>query len=130
MKPPERYEPDDPREWMNRARSNLRRARDQTPGTYLEDLCFDAQQAAEKAIKAMLLGRGIDFPYAHDLAELTGILEADGVEIPQVVHRAARLTQYATSTRYPGLNEPVTTSDYQEAVELAEAVVDWAEGRL
>ena len=26
MKPPERYPPDDPREWLNRARSNLRRA--------------------------------------------------------------------------------------------------------
>ncbi len=80
MKPPERYEPDDPREWMNRARSNLRRARDQTPGTYLEDLCFDAQQAAKKAIKAMLLGRGIDFPYVHDLAELTGI---PGIDLPK-----------------------------------------------
>lgn len=130
MTPHERYGPDDPREWMNRARSNLRRAHDRTPGTYLEDLCFDAQQAAEKAIKAVLLGRAIDFPFVHDLAELTGILEADGLEIPEVVRRAARLTQYATSTRYPGLDEPVTDSDYEEAVELAEAVVHWAEDSL
>jgi len=29
---------------------------------YLEDLCFNAQQAAEKAIKALLIAYGIRFP--------------------------------------------------------------------
>jgi hypothetical protein len=41
--PPERFSPDDPREWLNRARSNLARAKAQLPDVYLEDLCFDAQ---------------------------------------------------------------------------------------
>ena len=67
MSPPERYPPDDPREWMNRARSNLLRARNRIPDAYLEDLCFDAQQAAEKAIKAVMIARAIDFSYVHDL---------------------------------------------------------------
>ncbi len=53
MKQPERFPPDDPREWLNRARSNLVRAKNRIPGAYLEDLCFDAQQAAEKAIKGV-----------------------------------------------------------------------------
>ena len=57
MNPPERFPPDDPREWMNRARGNLARAKKREPGFYLEDLCFDAQQAAEKAIKAMFVRR-------------------------------------------------------------------------
>jgi HEPN domain-containing protein len=30
---------------------------------YLEDLCFDAQQAAEKAIKAVFIAPGERFPY-------------------------------------------------------------------
>jgi HEPN domain-containing protein len=47
-----RFPPDDPREWLNRARSHLRRAAEPLKGVYLEDLCYDAQQAAEKAIKA------------------------------------------------------------------------------
>ena len=46
----DRLPPDDPREWLNRARSNVLRAQTRLPGVYLEDLCFDAQQAAEKAI--------------------------------------------------------------------------------
>ena len=70
MKPPERFPPEDPREWMNRARSNLVRAKDRVPQAYLEDLCFDARQAAEKAIKAVMIARGIVFPYTHDLARL------------------------------------------------------------
>ena len=49
MNPLERFPPDDPREWLNRAKSNLAQARARVPGAYLEDLCFGAQQAAEKA---------------------------------------------------------------------------------
>jgi len=30
-----------------------------TPDVYLEDLCFDAQQAAEKAIKSVFIHRGL-----------------------------------------------------------------------
>ncbi len=51
--PPERRRPGDPAEWLRRARSNLHRARAyrQQPEVLYEDFCFDAQQAAEKAIK-------------------------------------------------------------------------------
>ncbi len=59
--PPKRRPADDPVEWLNRARSNLARAKAdiRIPHVYLEDLCFDAQQAAEKAIKAVLLNLGV-----------------------------------------------------------------------
>ena len=70
MKPPERLSPDDPREWLNRARSNLALAKNRVPDVYLEDLCFEAQQAAEKAIKALMIRREIEYPYMHDLAHL------------------------------------------------------------
>jgi hypothetical protein len=53
-----RLPPDDPREWLNRAKSNLARAQQPLADVYLEDPCFDAQQAAEKAIKAMFIHRG------------------------------------------------------------------------
>ena len=123
---PERFSPDDPREWLNRARSNLARAKARIPDVYLEDLCLDAQQAAEKALKALLIQREVVFPYVHDLARLVTLLEAAGQEIPAVVRRAENLTRYAGVTRYPGLAEPVTEEQYQEAVTIAEAVVQWA----
>jgi HEPN domain-containing protein len=73
--PRERFAQDDPREWLNRARSNLLQAKDEKPGVYFEDLCFQAQQAVEKALKAVLLYHKIRFPYIHDLAELVNLLK-------------------------------------------------------
>jgi HEPN domain-containing protein len=130
MKPPERFAPDDPREWLNRARSNLALAKSNIPGAYLEDLCFEAQQAAEKAIKAVMLRRNIEFPYVHDLARLLSMLEATGEAIPEVVRQADELTRYALLTRYPGIARPVSEREYTEAVAVAEAVVRWAEERI
>ena len=128
MTPPERFPPDDPREWLNRAKSNLAMAMIRTPDVYLEDLCFEAQQAAEKAIKAAMIMRGIDFPFVHDLARLLSLLEETGESLPGIVTQAEELSQYATATRYPTLEQPVTERDYNEAVRVAEAVVRWAEG--
>lgn len=92
--PPERRPPDDPIEWLNRAKSNLARATADINlhGIYLEDLCFDAQQAAEKSIKALLLYRGITFPFVHDLAELVTVLQRNGEEVPPSVECPDALT--------------------------------------
>ena len=128
----EKRQPDDPVEWLNRARSNLKRARADArlDGVYLEDLCFDAQQAAEKAIKALLMRRGVKFPYVHDLARLFTLLEESGEEIPEDVRRAEILTPYAVIARYPTLSEPVDQQQYREAIELATAVLRWATERV
>ena len=126
----ERFPNDDPREWLNRARSNLAHARNRASEVYLEDLCFCAQQAAEKAIKALMIARGIEFPYVHDLDHLLSLLAERGEAIPSAIRRASELTRYATATRYPGAVRPVTDTEYAEAVELAETVVRWAEGAV
>lgn len=130
MSPARRFPPDDPREWLGRARSNLALAKNRAPEVYLEDLCFEAQQAAEKALKAVLIGRGIEFPYVHDLARLLSLLEKGGETVPAAVRKAATLTPYALITRYPGAVRPVAERDYREAVGIAEAVIRWAEDRL
>jgi len=130
MRLPERFPPDDPREWLNRARSNLALARKRSPDVYLEDLCFEAQQAAEKAIKAVLIARGVEFPYVHDLARLLSLLGGSGETVPPEVRTAGKLTSYALITRYPGVVRPVTEREYEEAVEIAATVIRWAEERL
>jgi HEPN domain-containing protein len=49
--------PTDPGAWLVYARSNLKLAEKggRLKGVLLEDLCFNAQQAAEKALKAVCL---------------------------------------------------------------------------
>ena len=97
-----RYPPTDPREWMNRAHSNLAGTGQAAAGVYLEDLCFDAQQAAEKAIKAVFIHRGLHFPYVHDLKRLLQLLNRGGVKVPKYVWKAEELTPFAFEARYPG----------------------------
>ena len=124
---PQRYPPDDPREWLNRARSNLAVAGARVPGAYLEDLCFNAQQAAEKAIKAILIRHDVEFPYVHDLAQLLTLVEEAGQQIPERIREAERLTRFAVFDRYPGIAPEITQDEYHDALSTAEAVVRWAE---
>ena len=113
-------------EWRQRAKSNLARAKQPKPAeVFWEDYCFDAQQAAEKAVKAVLTVRGIDFPKSHDIAELLLLLAP--ADVSDDLWSAERLTQYAVVTRYPGRKPPVSEEECGQAVTLAEQVVRWAE---
>ncbi len=100
------------------------------PGVYLEDLCFDAQQAAEKAIKAVLIAHGVSIPPIYDMARLFTILGQTGEVIRPSIAEAARLTRFAVTTRHPGVTEPVTVAEHQRAVAIAAAVVQWAHERI
>lgn len=130
--PPERRDPTHPAEWLRRARSNLARARADRnlPEVLYEDLCFDAQQAAEKAIKALLVDRKIPFPKTHAIMDLLTLLHQNGVEVPEEIRRAGLLTGYAVESRYPGVAEDVTAEDYAAAIALAECVLQWAESLI
>ena len=121
-----------PQVWLARAKSNLALARagQHIAGVYLEDLCFEAQQAAEKAFKALCIYHDLDFQKTHSLANLMDILEAGGVSLPVDISKAAVLTQYAVRTRYPGMIEPITRSEYDAALDLAVKVTEWVEKAL
>jgi len=122
-----RYEPDDPREWLRRATSNLRLASLQDPGVYLEELCYHGQQAAEKAIKAVFVKLGRPFPYTHNLARLLEVLAQAGVAVPAEVREAVDLTRFAFEARYPAVGPAVTSEQYQQCLKIARSTVEWAE---
>ena len=124
------HEPGSPAEWMRFAHSDLAVARQSsTPGVLRETLCFHAQQAAEKSIKAVLIHCGIPFPKVHAIERLIDLLPPEVGRTDELI-ASAQLTDYATALRYPGHGEPVTKDEYREALRLAEAVVAWAEERL
>ena len=60
----------------------------------LEDLCFDAQQASEKALKALFVLKGATVPRTHSIADLLTALTALGFDIPDQIQSAASLTDY------------------------------------
>ncbi len=125
-------DPSDPAAWLSRARSDLSLAAKGSgiQNVYLEDLCYHAQQAAEKALKALCVLANIEFPKTHSLVRLMDLLQGTGVEIPEQIKAADVLTHYAVETRYPGFDEEILLQEYQEAYRLAESVVFWAEEQI
>lgn len=119
-------------EWIIRARSNIARAKSGriSPDILYEDLCFDAQQAVEKALKSVCISREIIFPRTHDIAYIMELLERGGVEVPENLQQAKILSDYAVETRYPGDYDPVDEEDFEKAIEIAEAVLEWVEKNL
>lgn len=120
---------DDPWEpWVRRARSNLARAKQgrQCEDILYEDLCFDAQQAAEKCLKGLLLYFGKDAPRTHSIGHLLNLIRKGcKIAVPKEINEAVILNEYAVTTRYPGDWEPVSEDEYEEAVRLAEEVWNW-----
>ena len=117
-----------PEEWLKRAKSNIAIARQRkTEDVYLEDLCFETQQAAKKALKAVLLAKWIPFRFVHDIAELLTLLEQNNIHFPENIRSAAELTDYSVEARYPGPFAPVTEKEFKEALKIAETAIERAE---
>ncbi len=118
--------PGSPEDWMRHAESDLELARiPLPPKVLLEELCFHAQQAAEKALKAVLIANKTVFPKTHNLRTLLDLLPSDIIPPPDV-EDAALLTDYAISIRYPGIFESIDPEDYQKALGAAGAMIVWA----
>lgn len=129
--PRDRPIPGSARDWLARAKGDLALARAPLPDDgFYEDLCFHAQQAAEKALKSVYLHHGWTFRYVHDLDELVTGLGSRGLDVPQDVKEAVVLTSYAFEARYPSVGETVSQEEHGRAVALAEAVVGWAQSLI
>lgn len=124
-----RRTPGSPQEWLSHARSDLRLAHLAVTDKSVrrEQACFHAQQAAEKAIKAVLVNQQIEFPLTHDIEELLEIAGVGGVRLPKTVQEAALLTPYAVEFRYPGSWVEITAADLRQALQTAADVVAWAQ---
>jgi HEPN domain-containing protein len=126
MKPPETA-PGSAREWLEHARSDIALARlgIGNQNILASQICFHAQQAAEKALKAVLRFHQIEFPLTHDLDVLLELLEQSRIKLPSDVQKSGELTPYAVEARYPGGTNP-SENDIHFSVNLAQCVIDWA----
>ncbi len=130
MNPPHKNRiPASPYDWLTHARSDIKLARLGLDQDVLpEQICFHAQQAVEKAFKAVLLFHKIDFPFTHDLEELLDTFETAKIPIPSNLLNVGILTPYAVETRYPGYWGEITETDISEAIKFAEDTIKWTEG--
>ena len=88
---------------------------------------FHAQQAVEKAIKAVLAKRGREIPRTHDLAYLFELADRTAASVPPDLHDVAWLNPWAVTMRY---DEQSSALDRAAAVSASPRAVAWAEGAI
>ena len=111
--------------WLVKASDDLRSAgvRLRHPDEMTAEIAaFHAQQAAEKALKALLISRGVAIPKTHDLEELRRMV---GGESEPDAQELAPLTPYAVQFRYLDwpLQPTPTDDDVRRAIQVAERAV-------
>ena len=110
------------RKWLSYAEEDLRLAKH---GLTISSSCpyrliaYHAQQCTEKYLKAYLVFKQVDFPYTHNIRSLIQLCEGDWTA---AISDADKLTPFAVTTRYPGIDDRVTRKDALDAVKLAEQV--------
>ena len=115
--------------WWRQSAADLRAAKVLADAGEWSHSCFQAQQAAEKALKALLADRDQDLR-SHSLSAL--LRELSGDAQTQWGAQARTLDKLYAPTRYPdalGDMAPMDVfgpEDAQEAMEAARALVDWA----
>ena len=95
---------------------------------------YHAHQAAEKALKAILVQRGADVPRTHDLARLHALVlavtGAEAVAGLPATPQLTSLTELGIAGRSPGIETNVVDDrdEIAVAISLAAVIVDVARG--
>ncbi len=110
-------------EWVAKAEGDLKsaalilRAGKDCP---IDAVCFHAQQAVEKYLKALLTAHKIPFPKTHNIGKLVEMLPTN-VRLNLSKDEQDELTDYATGARYPGWGE-ISLIDARHAVAMARRI--------
>ncbi|MDR0639686.1 MAG: HEPN domain-containing protein [Spirochaetaceae bacterium] len=121
----ERYE-----SWVERAKSSFEISKLAVNiNVYYEDLCFQLQQAAEKALKGLLIYYGVEPEFTHNIGILLNALKKF-TGIPENIKETIKLTKYAIVTRYPGEYDEITKEEYEMAVKITKECLNWVENKI
>lgn len=96
-----------------------------SPHIRLPVACFHAQQAVEKALKAVLTVNGVPFRRIHELSELAQWLSDRGISLPVSLDQLDALNPYAVVFRYD--DTEIETLSRDEALDIVNGILEWAE---
>jgi HEPN domain-containing protein len=120
-------------DWLAQAKRDLENARYEMRGAFFEWACFSAQQAAEKAVKAVIQQRGGE-AWGHSVAQLLKSLGIDAAA--DVLAAAIALDKYYVPARYPngwGEGAPkdfFLEKDAADAIARAETIIGFCDRLL
>lgn len=91
------------REWLAKADEDFRfaEANLRGEGAFYAQLCFHFQQAAEKYLKAYIIGKALPFDRVHDLVHLLKICSVQTPEFNELKEEGIFLNTAYIETRYP-----------------------------
>ncbi len=92
-------------------------------------ICFLCQQTAEKYFKALLVYRGIEVVYTHELDTLVDSIPAE-LNLEAEVAGYEELTDYAVNVRYPGFGNDIDVDEAARVFDIATAVREAVRRRL
>jgi HEPN domain-containing protein len=121
--------------WLRQAHSDLAMAAYASEGGFHAQACYHCAQAAEKALKALLLALDQEPERTHSIERLLGALELLGIETAPLRQLPLKsLQRMTTASRYPDGDEaPVDLFDGRDvalALEVARAVMGFADQQL
>jgi len=122
-------------DWWTQARHDREAAGRNAEMAIHDWACFTAQQAAEKALTALIQHHGGD-AWGHSVRELAELLPAEAAMPDDVREGLPLLDRFYIPTRYPnGIDSgaPADTfgaGDAETAIRLCEAVLRFVEGHL
>lgn len=88
--------------WLEFADYDFKTAKWDLKGEIFTSACYASQQAAEKALKALIFTKGKTAPKVHSLDRLISELKRLKTETGEIEEDAQLLDKYYISTRYPG----------------------------
>jgi HEPN domain-containing protein len=118
-------------EWVRKAVADLQTAKRESRvrrNPNFDAVCFHAQQAVEKMLKAKLASMHRDIPRTHDLTQLLDLL-LDAESLWESWRSSLdELVSYAVEFRYPG--EMATRDMAKQALKSAVAICKEIQGSL
>jgi HEPN domain-containing protein len=125
-------DPDDPQTWVAKAQNDLLNIRNNLDAEQVpwDTICFHAQQAAEKMLKALLVSCGQTVSRTHDLVALLAEVVAAGEALGDLEDDCRLLSPYAVMLRYPGVPGEPSEQEGRRAVNAAEHVFEQVQAAL
>jgi HEPN domain-containing protein len=122
-------------DWIAQARADVAHARNDLAAAFYDWACFSSQQAAEKAVKAVLMRLGAE-PWGHAVADLLAEVAATVPVGHELLDAALELDKTYIAARYTDAHPSgaptnrYTQREAERMVGYGEAIVRFCESHL